>query len=112
MSELKIDLSGKVALITGGSRGIGRRTAELMGAAGAHGIAVNYFSRQEEAESLVDALGERRCIAIQGDVGNPEDVERMVETTVDTFGRIDILVNNAAIFDLNEFDREDYGAWV
>jgi 3-oxoacyl-[acyl-carrier protein] reductase len=112
MSELKIDLSGKVALITGGSRGIGRRTAELMGAAGAHGIAVNYFSRKEEAESLVDALGERRCIPIQGDVGNPEDVERMVETTVDTFGRIDILVNNAAIFDLNEFDREDYAAWV
>lgn len=112
MSDVKIDLSGKVALITGGSRGIGRRTAELMATAGAAGIAVNYVSRRDDAESLAATIGEQRCVAIQGDVARPEDVERLVETTVETYGRIDILVNNAAIFDLNEFDRDDYDGWV
>ena len=91
-------LKDKVALITGASRGIGRGIAEVFADEGAH-VAVNYVGSAKSAEAVVAALRAtgRRAIAVQGDVANRADVERMVETTWKELGPIDILVNNAGI---------------
>ncbi|MGZ7081106.1 MAG: SDR family NAD(P)-dependent oxidoreductase [Thermoanaerobaculia bacterium] len=109
-SKTTIDLSGKVALITGASRGIGRETAIRMAEAGAR-IGVNYNRSEAEARSLVEQIGGQRAMAIRADIGEPNDVRLMIDGVVSRFGRIDVLVNNAAVFDLNEFDGDDYDAW-
>src|SRR5829696_3536633 len=95
---LTIDLSGKVALVTGASRGIGRATAIKLGAAGAK-VAVNFNASEAAAEEVVGAIasegGEAR--AIKADVSNSAEVEAMVNALVKDWGRVDILVNNAGI---------------
>ena len=91
-----LDFSGKAALITGASRGIGRATALCLAGAGAD-VAINFKSSVEEARSAaleIEALG-RRCIVAQGDVSVPADVDRVVQMTMESFGKVDILVNNA-----------------
>jgi hypothetical protein len=90
-------LSGKAALITGGDSGIGRAVAVLYAREGAD-IAIVYLSEHEDAEEtkrLVEAEG-RRCILISGDVANSAFCKAAVDKTVETFGRLDVLVNNAA----------------
>ncbi len=93
-----LDLSGRVAIVTGGSRGIGRAIAERLAGSGA-AIVVNYRGNAAAAEATVAAITAAggTAIAIQGDVSQPEDVEHLVKTTLERFGRIDILVNNAGI---------------
>jgi 3-oxoacyl-[acyl-carrier protein] reductase len=90
------DLTGKVALITGGSRGIGASISRHLAQQGA-AVAINYNKSAEQAEALrkeiIDAGGS--AIAVQGDVRLPEDTERLVEQTVEGLGRLDVLVNNA-----------------
>ncbi|HEV8573967.1 MAG TPA: 3-oxoacyl-[acyl-carrier-protein] reductase [Dehalococcoidia bacterium] len=90
------DLSERVALVTGGSRGIGRAISRELARAGA-AVAVNYHSSLEQANSLLKEIEKSggRAIAVQGDVRLPEDTERMVEETLAGLGRLDILVNNA-----------------
>ncbi|HEX8253088.1 MAG TPA: SDR family NAD(P)-dependent oxidoreductase [Thermoanaerobaculia bacterium] len=105
-----IDLTNKVALITGASRGIGRETALRMGEAGAH-VAVNYNSSREQAEEVVAVIGADRAFAVQADVSDPAQVETMVARTIERFGRVDILVNNAGWHDYNRFEDDDYAAW-
>jgi NAD(P)-dependent dehydrogenase (short-subunit alcohol dehydrogenase family) len=109
-SKTTIELSGKVALITGAARGIGRETAVRMAAAGAR-VAVNYSRSETAAHALVSELGEDRALAVQADIADPAAVARMIDAVVGTFGRLDILVNNAAVFDLNRFEGDDYEAW-
>ena len=82
-------LDGKLALVTGASRGIGRAIAQELAAAGAE-VVIGYRSGKEEAESLASELGAR---AIQADVSSPEDAKRLVEEA----GDIDVLVNNAGL---------------
>lgn len=110
MSSVKIDLTGKVALITGASKGIGAEAAILFGEAGAR-VGVNYSRSEREAEAVVERIGRDRAIAIRADIGNAEEVRAMIGATVERFGRIDILVNNAAIFRLNRFEGHDYDYW-
>jgi glucose 1-dehydrogenase len=106
------ELSGKVAIVTGASSGIGYAIAQLFGRNGA-AVTVNYLAHDDEAEKLVgeiEATG-GRAIAVKGDVSDAKDVEKLVETTVDTFGRLDILVNNAGIEQntpLLEIGEEDW----
>ena len=92
------DLSGKTALITGGSRGIGRAIALRLARHGAN-IAVNYFSRDADARSTQQLIEQEgvKCVLVKGDVSDPASVDRMVKTTRDTLGTIAILVANAAI---------------
>jgi len=90
-------LLGKVALITGGDSGIGRAAALMFAKEGA-GIAIVYLEEHEDAEEtkrLVEETG-RRCLLLPGDVGDSVFCEDAVEQTVEAFGRLDILVNNAA----------------
>src|SRR5512143_4282337 len=91
------DLSGKVALVTGGSRGIGRAIAVKLGALGAK-VAVNYNSNEAAALDVVNAIkagGRGDAAGVRGDVSRSEDAARIVKFATDTFGRLDILVNNA-----------------
>ena len=91
-------LAGKIALVTGSSRGIGRSIAVALAAAGAD-IAIHYHTRATEAqevESLVRSTG-RRCICIQADVSSTDEITRLVRTVEQQLGAVDILVNNAAV---------------
>lgn len=91
-------LDGKSALVTGGSRGIGRAIAIKLAAKGA-AVAINYAGNAkaaEEVKSIIEAAGGKAMI-VQADVSNGESVDAMIKEVVDTFGGIDILVNNAGI---------------
>lgn len=93
----KFDLQGKVAVITGASKGIGRAIAHLLGAAGAKLV---ISSRKQDAVEAVAAEFMRDNIevtATTAHMGKPEDIEALVDKTVDKYGGIDILVNNAAV---------------
>ena len=90
-------LAGKVALVTGGARGIGRAVAAKLAAAGCD-VAVNYYNSADAAEALcaeIRALG-RRAVAIQGSVGIPDSVDEMFDELRKHFERLDIVVSNAA----------------
>jgi 3-oxoacyl-[acyl-carrier protein] reductase len=107
---MKIDLSGKVVLVTGASRGIGRSTALLCGEAGAS-VAVNYHQSEPAAREVVQQIGATRALAVRADIGDPNAVKSMIDAVVARFGRIDVLVNNAATFAENRFEGGDYEAW-
>lgn len=93
-----MNLTGKVALVTGASRGIGQATAIELAKAGAD-VVVNFIGNEAVAQETVEkieALG-RKAIKIKANVGDAEDVQAMVDEAIATFGHIDILVNNAGI---------------
>ena len=87
---------GRVALVTGGSRGIGRAVVEALVAEGAK-VAFVYASNQAAADELAGKLGADKTLAIQADVKKKAEAEKAVEQTIERFGKIDILVNNAGI---------------
>ncbi|MFQ5854431.1 MAG: 3-oxoacyl-[acyl-carrier-protein] reductase [Anaerolineae bacterium] len=91
-----IDLTGKVTLVTGGSRGIGRGIAEKLAGQGAS-VAVNYVTNKNAADEVVEGIRANggEAIAVRGDVRDPGDAKHLVKTTLDEFGGLDILVNNA-----------------
>jgi 3-oxoacyl-[acyl-carrier protein] reductase len=102
MSPVALSLEGKVALITGGSRGIGAAAVRLFRQAGAR-VAFNYRAARETAEALAaDCGGPASCIALAQDLSTPEDGRTLVRRTVDHFGRIDILVANHGIWPSDE----------
>jgi len=90
------ELSDKVALVTGGSRGLGRGIALVLAERGAH-VVVNYRSAAEEADQVVAAIRHmgRQALSVQADVASAEQVACLFDETVGQFGRLDILVNNA-----------------
>jgi 3-oxoacyl-[acyl-carrier protein] reductase len=96
MSERHLD--GKVAVVTGASRGIGRAIAERFAAEGARVVA-NHISGSSTVDEVVGGIVERGggAIAVQADVSKSPDVEALIARTVERFGRIDILVNNAGV---------------
>ena len=98
------DLKGSVALVTGGSLGIGRATCVALARAGAQ-VAVNYRSHQAEAEQVVQAVRDSgsQALLVQADVADQQAVEQMVSRVVDHFGKLDIAVGNAAFSDREPF---------
>jgi len=94
-----IDLSGKVVLVSGGSRGIGAAVAKMMAKAGAT-VAVIYGTHKQDALCTAHAVARcgSECLIVGADVAKSADVRRAVRTTLDHFGRIDILVNNAGVW--------------
>src|SRR6266446_8324525 len=92
-------LEGAVVVVTGASRGIGHAIAAELGQAGAK-VVVNYVKSKGQASDLVATLqqsGSPESVAIQADVSDPEQAARLIEETIQRFGRIDVLVNNAGI---------------
>jgi enoyl-[acyl-carrier protein] reductase III len=94
---MSLPLAGKVALVTGGARGIGRACARKLAAAGCD-VAVNYYNSHAEADALCAELGAlgRRALPLQGSVGDPDSVAEMFAAFDRTFDRVDIVVSNAA----------------
>ena len=93
-------LHGKVAVVTGASKGIGAGIAKQFGAEGA-AVVVNYASDKQGADRIVDEISKSggRAIAIQSNVGKRTDVERLFADAERAFGKIDIVVNNAGVYD-------------
>jgi 3-oxoacyl-[acyl-carrier protein] reductase len=93
-------LAGKVAVVTGASKGIGASIAEHFGAAGAS-VVVNYSSSKAGADAVVKKITDKggKAIAVQGDVSKQEDIVRLFAETKKAYGKLDILVNNAGIYD-------------
>jgi 3-oxoacyl-[acyl-carrier protein] reductase len=105
-------LSGRVALVTGASRGIGKAIAIALAEAGAD-VAVNYRVQAEAAESVCQTIraAGRKCIAVQSDVSLSGDVDRLVSTTESQLGPVGILVNNAGIGRLIPPDQVTEEIW-
>jgi 3-oxoacyl-[acyl-carrier protein] reductase len=109
-------LIGKIALVTGASRGIGRAVALSLAAAGAD-VAINFRVAREEADSLADEIEKlgRRCLTIQADVSKGPEVERLVSAVQTELGPVSVLVNNAGIArlqPLEEITEVDWGEVV
>jgi len=107
-----MNLTGKVALVTGGGRGIGRATALALGRAGAD-VLVNYRQNHESATEVVkmiQSLG-RKSVAVRANVGNQSEVEVLFTELDRTFGKLDILVNNAGIGSLIPLEKITLDFW-
>jgi 3-oxoacyl-[acyl-carrier protein] reductase len=93
-------LTGKVAVVTGGSKGIGAAIAKALAAHGAS-VVVNYASSKAGADSVVDAITKAggKAVAVAGDVSKAADAKGIINTAVETYGRLDILVNNSGVYE-------------
>jgi 3-oxoacyl-[acyl-carrier protein] reductase len=103
------ELAGKVALVTGGARNIGRAISRALAAGGAS-VMVNANTSRAEAEKTVGMIGAKADLHI-ADVTKPDEVKRLVEATVKRFGRLDFLVNNAAVRFETAFASMTYEEW-
>ena len=108
---MDLGLSGKVALVTGGSDGLGRAAAERLAA---EGVAVVMCARgADRLRAVADAIRARggRALEVAADVTRAADLERLVTATLERFGRLDVLVNNAGTSAAHPFDAVDDAAW-
>ena len=106
---MEIDLNGKVVLVTGASRGIGRAIAEGLSGAGAH-VAIHYNSNTEKANELLSGLN-KHCRLFQADLSQPEEAIKLFEQVVSHFGQLNCLVNNAGVAISSDIDA-DMGSWI
>lgn len=88
------DLQGKVALVTGGSKGIGRATCLALAKRGAS-VVINYSSDASSADSLVKEIGEKQAHTVKADAGSVQGAEEMVKSTLNRFEKLDIVIANA-----------------
>jgi 3-oxoacyl-[acyl-carrier protein] reductase len=98
-------LKGKVAVVTGASKGIGAAIAEHLAAEGA-AVVVNYAASKAGAEAVVRRINDKggKAVAVQADVSKPEDVKRLFAQAKTAFGKLDVLVNNAGIYEFAPLD--------
>jgi 3-oxoacyl-[acyl-carrier protein] reductase len=103
--SVPLSLAGKVALISGGSRGIGAATVRMFTAAGAK-VAFSYRSARDQAEALAKECGNEICYPIASDLNNPESGRALVAEAVKRFGRVDILVANHGVWPVEDVPIE------
>ena len=101
-------LTGKVAIVTGASKGIGAAIARSLGAAGAS-VDVNYASDKTGAEAVVKAITDagNKAIAVQGDVSKAADAQAIVDAAITSFGKLDVLVNNSGVYEMRPLEAID-----
>lgn len=105
-----MSLSGKVVLITGSSKGIGKAAALRVAREGAN-VVINYLRDPAAANDLVEQIGTDRALAVQADASKLSDLDRLVDAAVTKFGKIDVLIPNAGILamrDLENTSEEDF----
>lgn len=109
---MEIDLSGRAALVTGGSKGVGLGVATRFAASGAD-VAIVARGREalETAAAAIRGTARARILAVQGDMARPEDIARTYDETMKAFGRIDILVNNAGVSRSAPFEQVTDDMW-
>ena len=100
----------KVVLITGAAQGIGRATARQFAEQGAR-VVIHYNSNREQAEKTVASLNGGSHKIIQADITDADQARELIETVIRDFGRLDVLVNNAAIFELHPIAKISYDEW-
>ena len=105
-----MDFTGKVVLITGGSRGIGRACARQFAERGAR-VAMNYRANRQAAEKTLNSLPGGPHEIFQADLADPESTAKMVETVFQKMGRIDVLVNSAGIYELHDVTKLNFEGW-
>lgn len=100
--KMELNLNGKTAIVTGGSRGVGRAITLALAQEGAH-VVVNYNNSQSAAEETVNQIKQTggSAIAVQANLDNPEECRKLIEAAKESFGDVDILVNNAGIWPKN-----------
>jgi len=99
-------LEGKVAVVTGASKGIGAEIAKQLAAEGAS-VVVNYASSKEGADRVVGEITKKggKAVAVQGDVAKQADIERVLAETKKSYGRLDVLVNNAGVYEFSPIEN-------
>ena len=107
---MQVSFNGRVVLVTGGSRGIGRAVVELFAAGGAR-LVVQFRADQQAADDTVAALLGGGHLAVQADIADPEQVRSLIERVIEVFGRIDVLVNNAGIYQEHPILATSYEDW-
>ena len=108
--SLTSNLAGKIALVTGASKGIGKATALALAAAGSS-VVINYNSDDQSANDLVHTIGAQKALAVKADCSTIAGIDTLVKQTIERFGRIDVLVANAGILpmkDLEHTTEEDF----
>jgi NAD(P)-dependent dehydrogenase (short-subunit alcohol dehydrogenase family) len=106
-------LEGRVAVVTGASRGLGRACAEELAREGA-AVVVNYFTNEEMAEDVVGQIvaGGGRAIAVRAGVGHPDDCQALIAKTIETYGQIDVLILNAGVNRDRSLKRMSVDEWT
>jgi 3-oxoacyl-[acyl-carrier protein] reductase len=101
-------LQGKVAVVTGASKGIGAAIAKKLAEDGA-AVVVNYSSSKSGADAVVSAIEKNggKAVAVQGDVSKAADAKRIVDTAIEKFGKLDVLVNNSGIYEFGAIEDLD-----
>jgi 3-oxoacyl-[acyl-carrier protein] reductase len=112
MEDVMAKLSGKVAVVTGASKGIGAGIAKALGAAGA-AVVVNYAGSKQDAERVVAEIVAKdgKAVAVQADVSKPADVQRLFAETLKAFGAPSILINNAGVYEFAPIEQLETKAY-
>jgi NAD(P)-dependent dehydrogenase (short-subunit alcohol dehydrogenase family) len=105
-----MNFTGKHVFVTGGSRGIGRAVATAFATRGAR-VAINYLSNRKAADATIEAMAGGPHLAIPGDVSDPKSVSTMINTVTDTFGALDVVVNNAGTYIYHRLEEVVYDDW-